>query len=260
MPSTNNSREEIKKPFIDLIKTIRKYRLREFGTLGVTSIPKTEIIESVLKDNVIKLFKGRILNKFDEADLEELKKLGYNGTDEDFNNYFIEHNYNNTDHYIFSTATKENIDKYLNKIMQSEEEIKQGEKYNKLVFEKKNGKWEFRYKGKRMWVRQNERTKSVSLNICLLMFGYPVTYITGNSIEGEEGPSIPNYQGGDKVHVGVLRELILIRGEYNYNPPPENDKFRPIRDAIGNINKSAQNKLGLKKIFKYSDQEVWVVI
>ena len=255
------SREVIKKPFIDLIKTIRKYRLLEFGTSGVTSIPKSEITELVLKDNVIKLFKGEVLNKFDEADIEELKKLGYNRTDEVLNKYYIEHTYNNTDYYIFSTTTKEKIDECLNKITQGEEEIKQGKKYNKLVFEEKiNGKWYLKYKGKKMWVRENDKAKSIALNICLLMFKYPAAYINK---DGESRTNIfseyPNYKIGDEIQASVLTEIILIREEEaNRNKLPKNDKVRQIRDAIIGINNRSRKKLGVD-IFAYSDQKVQVI-
>ena len=109
-----------------------------------------------------------------------------------------------------------------------------------------------------MWVRQNESTKSIRLNICLLMFKCPVTYIIVNSTEKKERPSIPDYRKGNKVHADILRELILIRGENDYNPPPKNDKFRPIRDAVRDINDSAKNNLRIK-IFEYKDQEVRIV-
>ena len=203
---------------------------------------------------------GGIINEFDETDQEDLKKLGFNGTSEDFNHYYIEHSFSDIAYYIFSTSTLEKIDEFLKQIIKSEKEKKQGANFNKLIFEEINGKWYLKYKGKEKWVRENEMTKSISLNICLLMFGYPVTYIKDPS---KKRPDIfsdyLNYQEGSKIHVDVLRELILIRGEKDYDPPPKNDKFRPIRDAIGGINKLAKNELGLEKIFEYKDQEVWIV-
>ncbi len=117
------SREVIKKPYIDLIKTIRKYRLDSFNSLGITLIPKAKITELVLKNNVTKLFKGGIINKFDETDQEDLKNLGFDGTSEDFNRYYIEHSFNDIAYYIFSTSTLEKIDEFLKQITRSEKEI-----------------------------------------------------------------------------------------------------------------------------------------
>ena len=117
------SRKVVKKPFIDLIKTIRKYRLLEFGISGITLVPKKEIPELVLKEYLPELLESGILNKFNESNILKLKKIGYNNADEVLNKYYIEHNYKNTDCYVFSTTTKEKIDKCLSKITRSEEEI-----------------------------------------------------------------------------------------------------------------------------------------
>ena len=111
-----------------------------------------------------------------------------------------------------------------------------------------------------MWIRENDKAKSIALNICLLMFKYPAAYINKNGKSRTDISSeYPNYKIGNRIQADFLTETILIREEEeNRDKLPKNDKMRQIRDAIRGINNRSRKKLRID-IFTYSDQKVQVI-
>lgn len=126
---------------------------------------------------------------------------------------------------------------------------------NNLVFDPVNHT--FSYNGKRMRVLEQSRSVPVRLNLCLLLFNHSVCDIDNeNPGEANIRNEYSDYELGADVHYDALYELIYIRrGEEG----PQNDKFRPIRDAINDLNKRAENELGIK-IFEQQNQIIRVVL
>ncbi len=184
--------------------------------------------------------------------------------DKEIFNDFL-HNVQNDKEIILTYQSLE-LENYLNILKEGDARRTVGENYNRLIFTYQNGKGFFSYKGKIMKVRKNEKTKSIRLNICLLLFKLPATHLisrdTLNSQTAEEVDifsEYPNYQVGDKVHAGSLVDIILIReDEENRIMLPAHDNFRQIHDAVRGINSNAKINLGIKKIFNYADQDVSV--
>ena len=150
------------------------------------------------------------------------------------------------------------IEKYVQKLREGDKRRKEGADYNKLIFENLEGKCRFKYKGKEMTVKQREGTGSIGLNICLLMFKCPIIYSSEGTGKKETIYSEKeNYKIGDKIQSSALLEIILIRTG-NDSAIPSNDRTRPIRDSVRNINKSAQKKFGID-ILNHTGQEVFVI-
>ena len=150
------------------------------------------------------------------------------------------------------------IEKYVQKLREGDKRRKEGTDHDKLIFENLEGKCRFKYKGKEMTIKQREKTGSIELNICLLMFKCPIIYSSERTGKKETIYSEKEkYKIGDKIQSSALLEIILA-GTGNDSSIPNNDKMRPIRDAVGNINKSARKKIGID-ILNHTGQEVFVI-
>ena len=118
------------------------------------------------------------------------------------------------------------------------------------------------YNGKSMWVKQEEHRRPLHVNLCLLMFGHPVCDPQEDDETNNQPLDLykdyPNYQIGDSVSYDVLYEIIFTRRKLE---GPSGDKYRPIRDAIDDLNEraEAEDELGTK-IFEQGNQIVIVKV
>lgn len=125
----------------------------------------------------------------------------------------------------------------------------------RLIFDPLNKK--FQYGDKVMWVRQSEHSLPVRLNICLLMFRYPVCDASHAGEVTDITSQYPSYELGAEVQYDALHTLIYERRQETAGP--QGDMFRPIRDAIAGLNKRAEKQLGVT-IFYQQNQVVRVII
>lgn len=150
------------------------------------------------------------------------------------------------------------IEKYHKFLQAGDQRRTEGENYDKLVLDC-SGK--FKYRGKEMIVRENESKGSLHLNLCLLMFGHPLTFIdeeTGGKIDIFCDSVYEEYKIGDPVNADLIIELIINKRERLQSPTVQADKFRPIRDTVRNLNKRAKSELGMQ-IFEYKNLNVKVI-
>ena len=138
-------------------------------------------------------------------------------------------------------------------------------KSDQLVFDVAHRR--FTYKGKIFQFRKNERTKSMNLNLCLLLYNQPLTYSDDPDEPLTIQSELHGYIPGDAVHVDIITELLITRGDKGYGRLKDADGstirkfnskcYRKIRDAVRHINTRAKSKLGIT-IFKYEDQDVYL--
>jgi hypothetical protein len=137
-----------------------------------------------------------------------------------------------------------------------------------LIFDEKENK--FKYQGKEMRVMISEKSKSIRLNLCLLMFGHKATYINERARPDNDIARRLDicslrgyYKKGDKIHVEELADLIWIKSDINIGENSSDACLlikmasRKIRDAVEGLNTRSMSKFKIK-IFRYKNQEVWV--
>lgn len=150
------------------------------------------------------------------------------------------------------------IEKYCKFLQAGDRRRMEEENYDRLVF---NPAGRFKYRGKEMMVRGNEPKGSLHLNLCLLMFYHPLTFIdeeTGGKIDIFSDSVYEEYKIGDPVNLDLIMELIINKRERMQSSTTQTDKFRPIRDAVRNLNKRAKFELGIE-IFEYKNLHVKVI-
>ena len=152
---------------------------------------------------------------------------------------------------------RQNIEDYINRLRTGDIRIEEGADFDRLIFN--HAKKQFEYQGKIMKVRKNEKTKSIRLNICLLLYGKPLTYLTHDGEETDiyDDRVHDDYEPGDPVHFDTVKNFILVRGELTEIRNASAGQFKQITDAISDLNEDAESKLNIK-IFNYEDQEVWL--
>ena len=102
-----------KPAYLDILHTIRKYRLNTIAKKGPIFIPKEEINSNDLKIYIFDLQKDGIINNFDDIDLKKIDSLGYKISKKYLNENIIPKNKNRKAYVILSCSTVEKIDDYL---------------------------------------------------------------------------------------------------------------------------------------------------
>ncbi|MCK5268111.1 MAG: hypothetical protein KAR07_08085 [Spirochaetes bacterium] len=102
-----------KPAYLDILHTIRRYRLNTIAKKGPILIPKNEINFNDLKRYIFDLQRDGIINIFDDIDLKKLNGLGYKTGKKYLNENIIVKNKNKKTYVILSCNTVEKIDKHL---------------------------------------------------------------------------------------------------------------------------------------------------
>ncbi len=122
---------------------------------------------------------------------------------------------------------------------------------------------EISYQNKRVKLRSGKNNSSKYLNICLLLFGVPLSY-KENSTDAADGkrPNIfldyPDYKiGKDKVDYDVVYRYAFVKNEDEIINLKREKKNKKVYDGIKYLNKKISKELFFI-LFKYSTSDYWV--
>lgn len=163
------------------------------------------------------------------------------------------------------TLTYKRLDfiNYIQDLRDGDSSRAQGKNYNTLIFNPDTHSFHFR--GEALYVGKRGRGRGglpVRVNICLLLWGHKVCDV--DSVAAVDSPryqalnifiDYPEYVIGEEVQYDVLFGLIYRRRNVE---GPLGDRFRPIRDAITQLNKRFKDKWQIRP-FEQSNQVVRIV-
>lgn len=147
------------------------------------------------------------------------------------------------------------IEDYLDEIRESDLLRIDTEKYKKLRLELIGDSYVFKYKGKKMSLK-NSRIKIV-LNICLLMFENQATFNMGDH-RATINDAVNDYEIGEEIDIGDIIEL-LEKGEEIERTINYDRKKESIRVALYRINKRAKKELG-REIFSHKNEQISIIL
>jgi hypothetical protein len=159
---------------------------------------------------------------------------------------------------VYKRADLEN---YIKELKAGDDLRSVGRDYNNLIFDT-NTK-DFHFHGETLWIREQGHSLPVRLNLCLLLWGHQVC--DADAVSAIDRPSqqavdlfreYPEYEIGADVQYDVLYDLIFSRRNVE---GPANDRFRPIRDAVDQLNQRFEGKWQIKP-FEQENQIVRVVL
>ncbi|MDD2325328.1 MAG: hypothetical protein PHW63_04905 [Alphaproteobacteria bacterium] len=164
---------------------------------------------------------------------------------------------------ITLTYKRVELEEYFEKLKEGDAIREQGENYIKLLLEKINGIWTFKFKGKYMPLIQRTGSKDLILNICLWMFEKEATFTlfyddSDHKVDISTAEGYEDYEIGDGVNLADLAQFLISGEILDEDRLTANDKHKPIRDAITGLNKRAKD-IFEREIFRLANQEISVI-
>lgn len=225
---------------IDIPLKIFEYDVREFG------FDKIKNDLRILADSVTE--SGRSLFEITEHSLDNLTESNY------------------IEVIIQVRYSKNDIKNFVKEMRESDKEISENQPDKIIVQAGLNyGSFIVKHQNEQMEIRLGKKDSAQYLNICLLLFGLPLSYICGAEVINyppDERHSILNVRpdyvvGKTKLEYSVLYEYAIIKNEEVALTLPRKVKNKLIYYGIRYVNIRASLKLGFE-LFEHANSEYWV--